>query len=65
MDRFRTFVADLIAGLLTWGFLEALIEIDPLWGRGMATLFIITDYIVYLVKGYNFITWLLEQLKII
>jgi len=61
MDWFRTFARDLIAGLVTWGFLEAILEINPVWGRSIATLLTVTDYIIYLAKGYNFVNWLLGE----
>lgn len=59
---FTILVGDLIAGLITWGFLEALIEIDPIWGRSIAILFTITDYAIYLWKGYNLIKPIIEWL---
>lgn len=63
MDWFRTLMRDLISGLLIWGFLEALVEIDPLWGRSLAVLFTATDYIIYLAKGYNFVNWIWGMIK--
>lgn len=63
MNWFGILVSDLIAGLLIWGFLEALIEINPLFGRILAFIFFIADYIIYLARGYNFITKFIEFLN--
>lgn len=61
MDWFRTLARDLIAGLLILGFLDAVIEIDPLMGRIIASIFFLADYISYLIWGINLINWILDK----
>ena len=63
VNWFTIFVGDLIAGLVTWGFLEALIQINPILGRSLAILFTIGDYAVYLWKGYNLIMPIIEWIE--
>ena len=61
MDWFKTLVRDLIAGLVVWGFLEAIIEINPVLGKIIALIFTITDYLIYLQKGVNLVNWILGE----
>jgi hypothetical protein len=37
--------------------------IYPVWGRVIASLFTITDYIVYIWKGYNLVLPIIEWLE--
>ena len=61
MDWFKTLVRDLIAGLVVWGFLESIIEINPVLGKIIALIFTITDYLIYLQKGVNLVNWILGE----
>ena len=60
VNWFTVFVGDLLAGLITWGFLDAIIQINPLFGRLLAFLFTFCDYAIYLWKGYNLVLWIME-----
>ena len=61
MDWFRTGVRDLIAGILTGAFLEAILEIDPFWGKLIATILAVGDYIAYLATGINVVNWIMDK----
>ncbi len=61
MDWFRTITRDLIAGLITTGFLEALTEMNYKWSLFLGLIFWVGDFVLYLFKGWNIINWIIDS----
>ncbi len=57
---FQVLIIDLVGGLITTGFLEALTKINYKWGLFIGSLITITDYIVWLNRGNNIATKIIE-----
>ena len=60
---FTVLTGDLISGLIIWGFLEAIFQINPAFGKIMAVMFTAVDYISYLSKGSNLVLPIVEWLE--
>lgn len=61
---FTILAVDLVAGILAWGLLEAVTEINPKIGMLIAAMFTIIDYITWIVKGYNIASWIVEGISL-
>lgn len=61
MDWFRTMARDLIAGLITTGFLETLTKINYKFSLFLGLMFGTVDYIIYLWKGWNLVNWFIDS----